>query len=212
MNSLYQNFLQIKAARDQLSGKLENAKAQKVSADKEHERLLKSKWVISEVIKTTQKEFRDRVEGLVSLAIKPVFEGREFEFQLKPIVTARAKTEYKPVVMEGEIEWIPQDDLGYSIFDVSGIACRVGFWSLDPSKTRSFFVLDEPMTNVGSGDELITAGRMLTAISKELGIQILIITHEEELSEIADIAYDVVQRGKKSIITQTKGKVLRRFR
>ena len=212
MTDPYQQFLGLKTERDRLVGELESARSKREQGAEKLERLTKSRWVITQVIQLTQRRFRNRVESIVTLAIKPVFGGRDFEFQLKPMETARHRTEYKPIVTEGGIEWIPEDDLGYSIFDVSGVSCRIGFWSLEEEKTRPFFVLDEPMTNVGSGEELITSGRMLMAISKELGIQMLIITHEDELAEIADIAYRVTQKGGKSTVEQTKGKVLRRVR
>lgn len=157
----------------------------------------KARWILSEVAKETQKSFQTKVETLVTSAIRAVFEERPFQFKLI-FEQKRNKFECRPVVMEGDNEYEPKDELGGGIIDIISFAFRVVLWHLENPRSRNLFVLDEPMKFVGKGDLLMRAGRMIKEISHRLGFQIIMVTHEPELAEIADKAWSVEHDGVKS--------------
>ena len=161
------------------------------------EKYTKARWILAEIAKETQKNFQVKVESLVTSAIRAVFEERPFQFKLI-FEQKRNKFECKPIVVEGENEYEPKDELGGGIIDLISFAFRVVLWHLENPKSRNVFVLDEPMKFVGKGDLLMRAGRMIKEISHRLGFQIIMVTHEPELAEIADKAWSVEHDGTKS--------------
>jgi len=164
--------------------------------------LAKARWVISEVAKLTQERFKDRVETLVTTAIRAVFD-RSFEFILG-LERKRNKLECQLLVREREVEYIPKDDMGGGIVDIISFALRVVLWSMQKPRTRNVLIFDEPMKYVGKGELLDRAGRMLREISRGLGIQLVLVTHEPQLIEMADQAYYVRHNGKESIVELVK--------
>lgn len=169
------------------------------------EDLVKARWVLSTVAEQTQLRFKEKVESLVTMAIQSVFD-RPFQFVMI-FEQKRNKFECRPVVMEDGVEYIPKEDMGGGIVDIISFALRVVLWSLQKPRTRNVLVLDEPMKYVGKGELLDKAGNMLREISHQLGIQLILVTHEPQLSEIADIAYQVSHKKNGSQVELIKGMI-----
>jgi len=159
-----------------------------------HESLTIARWVFSEVSQLTQDRFKKHVESLVTMAIRAVFD-RPFTFELV-FEWKRNKMECRPIIMENGNEFDPENDMGGGIVDIIAFALRIVLWSLESPRSRNIIILDEPFRFVG--DYAALAGKMLKEVSHMLGIQFLMITHEEELAEIADKAYKVVHNGQYS--------------
>lgn len=158
--------------------------------------LVKAKWVVSEVAKLTQEKFKERVESLVTMAIQSVFErpyGFELIFEQK-----RNKMECRPVIYEivnGRKVYYddPEEDVGGSLIDIISFALRIVLWSLEKPSSRNVIILDEPMKNMGRLIGL--GGRVLREVSQKLAFQLIIMTHEQELGEIADKIFSVSHNG-----------------
>jgi len=164
----------------------------------------KARWVITEASRINQQFFKDKVESLVTMAIQSVFD-RPFEFKLI-MERKRNKLECRPVIMEGENEYSPKDEMGGGLVDIISFAFRVVLWSVEKPRSRSIFILDEPFKFTGA---LVgRAGEMVKELSKTLGIQIIIVTHDEALKEIADVAYTVTHDGTKSHVELTKDELM----
>lgn len=171
------------------------------------ETLTKARWTITEVQRLTQERFKHRVESLVTMAIKSVFEGRDFGFELS-FEEKRNQMEIRPIVYE-IIDGVRQDlddpefDFGGGLVDVISFAWRIVMWSLENPKSRGVIILDEPMKNMG--DLIVLGGEMLKEIAHKLGLQLIIITHEKELIDIADKAYHVKHDGYSSHVKEIQG-------
>jgi DNA repair exonuclease SbcCD ATPase subunit len=168
-----------------------------------YENLIKARWILTEVAKETQIRFKERVESLVTMAIQAVY-NEPFRFVLE-FERKRNKLECRPVVMEGDAELVPKDDMGGGIIDIISFALRVVLWSLQQPRSRNTLILDEPMLAVG--DLIDKAGQMLREVSHRLGIQLIIVTHATQLAEIADIAYHVERIKGKSVVKMIKGQM-----
>ena len=159
----------------------------------------KTKAVIQELANQARQEFKGEVDGLVTLAVRSVF-SEDFTFDLQ-MSTDGGRLQCRPVVWEtihtddGDVqsEYTPQDEMGGSVLDPIGVALRVVLQNFQRNPTRVFFLLDEPMKNVGHGELLIQAGLLLSELSHSLNLQFLIITHEPELMEIADRAWRITR-------------------
>jgi ABC-type dipeptide/oligopeptide/nickel transport system ATPase component len=168
----------------QISAKLENerAKARIIHLEKEIESHEKARWVLTEILKNTQEETKKRIESLVTLAIRSVFEDRDFSFRLN-FERKNNKMTVSPKIIENSEEYDP-DEVGGSMIDIVSIALRVILWSMKYPKTRNVLILDEPFRFTG---KLITkAGHMLKYLSDELKLQIILVSHDDELINICD--------------------------
>jgi DNA repair exonuclease SbcCD ATPase subunit len=168
--------------------------------------LIAAQTVIREIADTARHEFKAEVDRLVTLAIKSVF-SENFSFDLQMTVEG-GRLQCKPVVWETcenmQIEYSPKDDMGGSILDPIGFALRVVLHQFQKN-IRPVFILDEPMKNVGHGELMRQAGRMLQEISHRLKLQLIVITHEPELIEIADSAWKVVRNKKGESAVESNG-------
>lgn len=179
-----------KTRSELLSTTLASKKKSMEEKKKQVEKLVKARWVLTEVAKITQSRFKERVESLATLAIQSVFGGWcrfVLEFERK-----RNKLECRPVVMEGDNEFDIKEDMGGSIVDILALALKIVMWSLEKPRSRPVLIYDEPMPNMG---ELIgVAGKIFGEISHELGLQLIIVTHSEELAAVGDRVYQVVHQ------------------
>lgn len=153
---------------------------------------VEAREVINKALDITQANLKERIDSLVSLAVSSVFD-RPFTFELL-LEKKYNRMVCTPVVKEGDHEYSPKDDMGGGIIDIISFAFRVVLWSLEHPRSRNTFVLDEPMKFVGKGDMLYRAGSVLSELSHRLGFQLIIVTHEKELSEIGDRSYQVEHR------------------
>lgn len=206
MSELRAKYNMLQGELNLVSTQIKEKTERRKGLSREQKVLETSKWVVTEASRISQELFTETVESLVTIAIQSVFD-RPFEFKL---ITERkrGKIEQKPIILEGENEYIPKDEMGGGIIDIISFAFRVVLWSLEKPRRRNLLVLDEPFKFTGS---LITrAGQMVKELSSELGIQIILITHEEALKEIADISYSVTHDGTKSKVKSLQGPKQRR--
>jgi hypothetical protein len=187
---------------------LDNSLIEQTAATAQADTLTQTTALLKRLMREAQQGFKDKVDDVVTMAVKSLFD-EDFSFDLE-IKTGGASLQCRPVIwehIEGHAEeYNPADEMGGSIMDPIGLALRVALQQTDPEPTRSTFWLDEPMKNVGKGELLLRAGQLVAEISHGLKVQIIIITHEPELAEIADRAWRVVRkRNGRSAATVIKG-------
>lgn len=159
--------------------------------------LVKARFVITEVTRLTQERFKQRVEFLITMIIRSVFD-RDFKFELI-MEKKRNKLECRPVIKENGNEFDPKFERGGGLIDVISFAFRIVLWSLEKPRSRNVFVLDEPFRFIGR-EMLKKVGKMLKKLSEKLNFQIIMITHEKALEDIADKTFYVRYKDKKSFI------------
>lgn len=175
---------------------LDNSTAQLKAAKADAATISTTALFLKTIIRQVQGEFKGEVDKVVSMAVRSLFdENYRFDLEIK---TGGQSLQCRPVIWEkveeDEHEFTPEDDMGGSILDPIALAMRVTLQQYDPEPTRATLWLDEPMKNVGKGELLMRAGALIAEISHGLSIQIIIITHEPELAEIADRAWRIERR------------------
>ena len=184
-----------KAQRDLLLKQTQDLEKTIAFNGKEIEEWIKTRWVLSEVVKLTQSKMKDYIESMVTLAIQSIY-GSQCHF-LADFSIKRNKSEVLFRVQEEDFEpYIPKDDKGIGMVDVIGFVLRPILWSLQKPLSRNTLILDEPMKNMGK--LMIVGAQMIKQISQKMGLQIIIITHEPELAEIADKTFVVEKIGRVS--------------
>ncbi len=184
----YRRWLQRKEGeRDLLTKQIERTEGALERQQTLQDDLIKARWLFSEAAKMTQMKVKDHMESLVTMAIQAVFYEDDYSFVVE-FEIKRNKPECLLMVKEGDMEpFIPKEDQGGGMIDVVSFALRVVMWSMEKPRSRPLFYLDEPGTGIGEDGGLLRLfGQMVSQISRELGLQIIINTHEEVLAEMAD--------------------------
>jgi len=198
--SLRQTLEQRKGQRTQIRKSIKETK-QQIKALKQqllhHE---KAREIIREVGLITQKQLQVHISDIVSLALEAVFPNPytlEVDF-----VERRNRTECDLFFVRNDERINPITASGGGAVDVASFALRVASWSMATPHSRNTLILDEPFRYL-SAELLPQAGEMLKQLAEELKLQIIMVTHSEELMESADRTFKVAQiKGVSKIIKQ----------
>ena len=149
--------------------------------------------IIREVGQKTQQQLQFHISDVVSLAMESVFAD---PYSLKvDFVQRRNKTECDLLFeRDGELS-DPISASGGGAVDVAAFALRIASWSMARPRTRNVILLDEPLRFL-SGDNQERASSMIKEVSQRLGIQFIIITHNQVLASYADKVFETRKRSK----------------
>ncbi|MHA1922103.1 MAG: hypothetical protein ACTSVP_03455 [Candidatus Heimdallarchaeota archaeon] len=155
-----------------------------------------SRSLIQKAAQLTQEKLSVHISDLVSLALRSVFDD-PYEFQAT-FENRRNSMECDLTFVKNGNEYKPLDSCGYGAADVASFALRIAYWSL--GNTRPVLIWDEPFRQLDKKKQGMAA-EMVSKLSKELGLQIIIITHSEELAECADKVFNVLIENGVSLVT-----------
>lgn len=134
---------------------------------------------ISQIVsQAMQEKAHKKISRIVTRCLRAVF-GDTYVFKIV-FEQKRGKTEARLAFFKGEKEYDPLLDNGGGILDVAAFALRLSAMLLKKPRVEKILILDEPFRFVSAGFEANVA-KMLTDISNELNIQIIMVTHKEEL-------------------------------
>ena len=143
--------------------------------------------VIREVGLKTQQQLQYHISDITSLALEAVF-NNPYEL-IAEFVQRRNKTECDLFFQRDGSKVDPLTASGVGAVDVAAFALRVASWSMLRPHTRNTVILDEPLKFL-SNEYQEKASIMIKEISKKLGIQFIIITHEPILAGYADKVFE----------------------
>jgi hypothetical protein len=154
--------------------------------------------IIQEVARTTQEQLSWFVNDMVTAAVEAVFPKDNYQFYLE-FVQRRGRTEADLFLADDKGNRVkPSDAEGGGLINVVAFALRVALWSLTKA-TRPVLLLDEPVHFLHSRDAHEKVAELLKTISDKLGLQIIMITGEDESEEIISQADKVFR------VSMTKG-------
>jgi DNA repair exonuclease SbcCD ATPase subunit len=150
--------------------------------------------VIREVGLKTQQQLQYHISDITSLALESVFE-EPYKLEVE-FVQRRNKTECDLFFVRTGERIDPLTASGGGAVDVAAFALRIASWSMARPRTRNTIILDEPFRFL-SADNQERASTMLKELSQRLGIQFIIVTHEQILASYADKIFEVsIKKGK----------------
>lgn len=202
---LAQIYDRLNAQRARLLVDKRKKKKQMRQTKKSIEDHLKAKHVLNEVARLTQEQAKAKIEKLITIAIRTVYDDRDFTFHLQG---GENRNQMIPIIKEGEDEYSPKEALGGGIIDIISFASRVILWSMESPRSLPVFILDEPFKWTGSLME--RAGLMLKQLSRELGFQVILVSHDDDLIQVCDRVWRISYRSKRSRVKLIKGKVIKR--
>lgn len=147
----------------------------------ETEEVLKSISVCQNVATEVQKQLSVKIDTIVNLALATCF-GDEYTFKLN-YVPARGKTEVEFLLLQNGKEIDPMNQNGGGLIDILCFALRVAVFNI--SHTDDVMVFDEPFRFVSKGLREKVA-EVVHTFSERLNIQIIEVTHVEELMDNSD--------------------------
>lgn len=130
------------------------------------------------VAKAVQTVAHDRVASIVTQSLKTVF-NNPYEFTIE-FVEKRGRTEAVLAFTRGGMSVDPMTGVGLGVVDVAAFALRLSCLMLSQPPLRRVLIMDEPFKWV-SVDRRDRVRELLIALSHELGVQFIMVTHQPEL-------------------------------
>jgi len=189
-----------KGERNQLKEQIKSYRLEVRSLIANRDNLEQARELIRDVGLKTQQQLQFHISDITSLALNAVFED-PYELKVE-FVQRRNKTECDLLFVRDGKEIDPLEASGYGAVDVASFALRVASLTMKQPKLRKTVILDEPMRFL-SEDRQPYASQMIKELSDRLGIQFIIVTHEEALTQYADKVFQVSIKDK---ISQIKTK------
>lgn len=176
--------------------------AQQDSARAEVERLTARKQDIDQAVAliqgvaaATQDQLRVRLEDITQTALDVVFPGTyTFKVEFTP---RRGRTEVDMWLDKDGTRMDPLDSNGGGVVDVISLALRICCLTL--SQNARVLLLDEPFKFI-RGKARQRLGDMLKAISRKLGIQVIMVADVSDTGIIPDREFRVSMKWRKSIV------------
>lgn len=151
---------------------LENARQREVD-------VLQAQGIVQQIAEQVQEKAHRQIASVVTRCLKTVFGEDTYDFKIV-FEKKRGKTEARLTFIREGQEIDPTEAAGGGVVDVTSFALRLSVLLLTQPPLRRLLVLDEPMKMVSA--EYIPAVRgLLLALSQELGIQMIIVTHNKAL-------------------------------
>jgi len=144
--------------------------------------------IIRIVGQKTQEQLQFHISDLTTMALESVFDD---PYKLKvEFVQRRNKTECDLKFVNKNLEIDPMEASGVGVINIASFALRVALWSIKKPSPRNVIILDEPFRHLSTNYQP-RASEMVYELSKKLGIQFIIVTHENELAREADRLFEV---------------------
>lgn len=139
----------------------------------------KAQLIIQTVAKTVQETVHDHIAKIVSRCLDTVFD-EPYRFNIL-FERKRGRTEARFEFERGKLKLDPKTGVGGGVIDVAAFALRLACLLLRKPQRRKLLVLDEPFRMLSRIKDFRERMRgLLEVLSEEMGIQIVLVTHQDE--------------------------------
>lgn len=176
-----------------LEGEIKNIEKRLIEIQKLDELHSQCSYVLQQIETTMRSKTIDEIETLVTLAIQEILGTDLLKFKIvyeakRNVVNA----EFRVINVQTDTEYDIIHSFGGGLIDVISIALRIIF--IYHSSLKKVLILDE-IGKFISNDMQSRFGKFLKRISHELGIQIILISHKDQVVEYADRILQVSLNG-----------------
>jgi hypothetical protein len=183
--------------RDSLASRVEELKIQKAGLEVKLQDADSARTIHQIVAQKTLANLEFHISALASTALCSV-DPTWPEFVAR-VEIRRNQVEVDLLFKEFGVEQRPAESSGFGTMDVAGYALRPTLWSLD--KTRECFIHDEPFRDV-SPDRQYLVSQMIKMVADKLKLQLLMVSHADDINVAADRTFYVVKDGKYSLVEE----------
>lgn len=166
---------------------------------KELKKLTLLSYLFSSVLTSLRRTVIKELRTIVTPVIKHVFIDENFSFDIQYKQSGNNHY-YTPIIRDGTKIRIPKSDSGGGIIPILDFTLRVAFLELGSKKVEKVLFLDEPFGGLG----LLSyrTADIISKLSKRLGIQFIINTHDFSIAETADKKWKVTKRNGRSYVKE----------
>lgn len=150
--------------------------------------------LFTKVSEFAREQLKSRIEEVVTAALLAVFgEGFTFRINIRQ-VGGQPAADWQVISQYGDVEVAasPEDARGGGITDVVSLALRLAMLELVRPKAGGPVILDEPAKMV-SAEYAGSLAYFLKSYGARTGRQVIMVTHNSKLAEVADKSYLVTQ-------------------
>ena len=145
--------------------------------------------LIQETAQEVQEGIRFHIQDLVQHALDAIFPDT-YKF-LVGFTVSRGRTEARLLVEKGgNVMDDLMEDEGGTLVQIVAMALRIAAWTLAP--TDNVLIFDEPGNQVSAQYKPIFA-EIIRGLSQRLGIQILMVSHDDTYIATADRVFTITQ-------------------
>ena len=143
--------------------------------------------IVQNIAGNLQNNIKGKIVSIVQKALDATFPGMYFDMEF---VTRRDKTECDLICMDahGNRQSV-LDGLGGGAKDIISFALRVAVWSLDKTASKTI-LLDESFKFL-SQEKKQAGADLLDVLSRDLGIQFIIVSHIPEVISVGKSIYRI---------------------
>lgn len=183
---------QFKGQRNSLQKLLEDEQSNNIQLKQDYIDCEMASDILQTVGMQTQDNLKFRIESLVTAGLEYVFD-HPYTFKVEFDI-ARGNSQCNLFFERDGMTVKPVDDSGGGALDTASFALRIAMWSLQSDRSSPVFILDEPGRFV-SRDLRERFAEFLKKMSDKLGIQLIIVTHDDSAKECADNTINIIKQG-----------------
>ncbi len=201
-------YNQQKGRKEQLEEDINNKDKTLLDCQVEKELLEQVNLLFHETSEFAREQSRQQIESLVTSFLQYVF-GDNFSFEIELRNRGgQPWADFYVVSKQGDyqVKNEPQQARGGGVVDVVSLALRIAILeSHQNPKILGPLILDEPAKHV-SEEYIVKVTQFLKQVNEMFDRQIIIVTHQQHLSEVADKAFRVeLKKGKSQVKARTFG-------
>ena len=183
-----------KGQRNQILSELSSIDTRTAALQKEVEVEVQTLALLNNTSLAFWEKTKQGIESLVNKALLAVYPDRHYIFKIEQ-ETLRGADHIRFMLDEDGVETDIWEESGLGIADIVGFALRIAYLTLYRPKLLPVLVMDEPFRYV-SEKYATNAGRFAKQIAKDLGLQIIMVTHNSAISEQADQIFTCEKTGR----------------
>lgn len=191
MSNLNERFFKIKAHKQYLEKTAQESKLQVLLNEANLSKFSDALDFLYKFSEFTRNEVKTKLETLANLALSSVFTDKQMEFRVVPNRNKKGLFYELYISTDGKITPL-EDCKGGGVLDIISLCLRISYLRIFKGTLRQVLILDEPFKNL---DDIRrpAAIEWLSTTAKEMGMQLIIVTHLTDLIEKADKAIKVEQ-------------------
>ena len=136
-----------------------------------------SQKLVQAVAELVQNEAHQQVASIVTRCLKAVFNDDAYDFNIA-FEQKRSKTEAKLSFGRNGMDFDPCSSTGGGAVDIAAFGLRLVSLLLNKPVKRRLLVLDEPMKHLRGSEPQANVGDMLEALSREMSVQIVMVSDQ----------------------------------
>ena len=191
MSNLNERFFKIKAHKQYLEKTAQESKLQVLLNETNLSKFSDALDFLYKFSEFTRNEVKTKLETLSNLALSSVFTDKQMEFRVVPTRNKKGLFYELYIITDGNITPL-EDCKGGGVLDIISLCLRISYLRIFKGSLRQVLILDEPFKNLDYIRRL-AAIDWLSTTAREMGLQLIIVTHLVDLIEKADKAIRVEQ-------------------